>query len=180
MYLRLNPGQTLDDVPTQLLEDCAQLVKANSIQGNKMNNVKVCCLGPRVLHALTIAADFSQVVYTMWDNLNKTGDMDVGQVGFKDHKQVRSITVEKRINDIVNRLNKTKVEKTLDMRKEREDRDRKEREHKKQQQREQKKREEEEALRREEEKRLRSYDTLMKEENMTSTNKDANDSDDFM
>jgi len=89
------------------------------------------------------------------------------------------MVVERRVNEIVNRLNKTKVEKTVDFRQERENRDRKEREQKKHLQREQKKREEEESLRKEEEKRLRSYDTLMKEENMT-TNKDGNDSDDFM
>lgn len=45
----------------------------------------------------------------MWDNLKKTGDMDVGQVGFHRPKEVRTISVEKRINEIVNRLNKTKV-----------------------------------------------------------------------
>ena len=59
VYLRLTKGQTLDDVPSQLIDDCAQLVKANSIQGNKMNNI--------------------DVVYTMWSNLNKTADMAVGQ-----------------------------------------------------------------------------------------------------
>lgn len=89
MYLRLQSGQTIDDIPSQLLDDCAQLVKANSIKGNKMNNVRI--------------------VYTMWDNLKKTGDMDVGQVGFKDNKQVRYVTVEKRINEIMNRLEKTKI-----------------------------------------------------------------------
>lgn len=36
------------------------MVKANSIEGNKMNNV--------------------DVVYTMWENLKKTGDMAIGQV----------------------------------------------------------------------------------------------------
>ncbi|KAL0330763.1 UNVERIFIED_CONTAM: Coiled-coil domain-containing protein 25 [Sesamum angustifolium] len=34
VYLRLNKGQTIDDIPEGVLEDCAQLVKANSIQGN--------------------------------------------------------------------------------------------------------------------------------------------------
>ena len=29
-----------------------------------------------------------EVVYTMWDNLKKTGGMDVGQVGFHKHKEV--------------------------------------------------------------------------------------------
>ena len=42
------------------LEDCAQLVKANSIVGSKRNTV--------------------DVVYTPWSNLKKTNAMDVGQV----------------------------------------------------------------------------------------------------
>lgn len=50
-----------------------------------------------------------RIVYTMWDNLKKTGDMDVGQVGFKKDQDVRYITVEKKINEIVNRLEKTRV-----------------------------------------------------------------------
>ena len=33
VYLRLHKGQTFDDIPEGVLEDCAQLVKANSIQG---------------------------------------------------------------------------------------------------------------------------------------------------
>lgn len=33
VYIRLNKGQTVDDISEGLLEDCAQLVKANSIQG---------------------------------------------------------------------------------------------------------------------------------------------------
>ena len=51
------------------------------------------------------------VVYTMWANLRKTGDMATGQVGFHKKGEVRNVVVEKRINDIVNRLNKTKEEK---------------------------------------------------------------------
>ena len=51
--------------------DCAQLVKANSITGNKMNDV--------------------DVVYTMWNNLKKTADMDVGQIGFHSNKAVKKI-----------------------------------------------------------------------------------------
>jgi len=41
--------------------------------------------------------------------------MDVGQVGFHNPKLVRTIKVEKRINEIVNRLNKTKVERKPDL-----------------------------------------------------------------
>ncbi len=35
VYLRLKKGQTLDEIPPAVLEDCAQLVKANSIQGSQ-------------------------------------------------------------------------------------------------------------------------------------------------
>ncbi|GAA0147091.1 hypothetical protein LIER_36450 [Lithospermum erythrorhizon] len=100
VYLRLQTGQTLDDIPEGVLEDCVQLVKANSIQGNKINNV--------------------DVVYTPWTNLKKTASMDVGQVGFHNQKMVRTVKVEKRMNDIINRLNKTKVERTPDLKAERE------------------------------------------------------------
>ena len=58
----------IDDIPSAILEDAAQLVKANSIQGNKMNNI--------------------DVVYTMWSNLKKTPGMEVGQVGFHREKEV--------------------------------------------------------------------------------------------
>lgn len=50
------------------------------------------------------------VVYTMWDNLKKTPAMDVGQVSFHRDKDVRRIRVEKRINETINRLNKSKSE----------------------------------------------------------------------
>lgn len=35
VYVRLHKGQTIDDMSEGLLEDCAQLVKANSIQGKR-------------------------------------------------------------------------------------------------------------------------------------------------
>jgi len=46
--------------------------------------------------------------------------MAVGQVGFKDNKKVKRIHVISRENPIVNRLNKTKVEKFPDLREEKE------------------------------------------------------------
>ena len=64
-------GQGIDDVPASVIEDAAQLVKANSITGNKTNNI--------------------DVVYTMWSNLKKTAGMEVGQVGFYREKEVRLI-----------------------------------------------------------------------------------------
>ena len=60
------------------------------------------------------------IVYTPWSNLKKDGSMAVGQVGFKDQRKVKRVHVEKRENPIVNRLNKTKVEKYPDLAMERE------------------------------------------------------------
>ena len=140
--------------------DCAQLVKANSITGNKMNDV--------------------DVVYTMWNNLKKTADMDVGQIGFHSQKAVKKIRLETKDNAIVNRLNKTKVEKELDFRAEREGRDKNERDDKKRQFKKDEESKKAEDKARKEAAELRSYDRLMTDEKMSS-NKDGDcDSDDFM
>ena len=92
VYLRMRPDQTLDDLSPEAIQECGQLVKANSIEGCKL---KEC-----------------NVLYTRWKNLNKTGDMDVGSIGFKDPSRKRTIKIVKD-NVIVNRLNRTKEEKTL-------------------------------------------------------------------
>lgn len=161
VYLRLNKGETLDDIHQDVLIDACQLVKANSIQGNKMNNI--------------------DVVYTTWDNLKKTASMEVGQVSFHNPKVVRKIRIEKRINEIVNRLNKTKVEAHPDFQAEREQRDALERQDKKKVLREQKDKEKDAMKKRQEEAEMRSYASLHKAENMKTTNyDDNNDSDDFM
>ena len=75
MYLRLpDPANApWTAIPADLLTDCGQLTKANSIDGNKKDNVTV--------------------IYTPWSNLKKSGDMAVGQVGFKDNKLVRKVSV---------------------------------------------------------------------------------------
>uniref|UniRef100_A0A8V0Y029 Coiled-coil domain-containing protein 25 n=1 Tax=Gallus gallus TaxID=9031 RepID=A0A8V0Y029_CHICK len=159
VYLRLHKGQTVDDIPKEVLIDCAHLVKANSIQGCKMNNVNV--------------------VYTPWTNLKKTADMDVGQIGFHRQKDVKMLTVEKKVNEILNRLEKTKVERFPDLAAEKEARDREERNEKKAQIQEMKRKEKEEMKKKKELEELRSYSSLMKAENMSS-NQDGNDSDDFM
>ena len=83
------------------MADLAQLTKANSIEGNKKDNVTV--------------------IYTPWSNLKKDGAMAVGQVGFKDPRKVRRVLVPQRENPIVNRLNKTKVEKKPDLKQEKDD-----------------------------------------------------------
>jgi len=46
---RLEPPMTWENIPEVLLQDLAQLVKANSIEGNKKNNVVI--------------------IYTPWSNI---------------------------------------------------------------------------------------------------------------
>jgi biopolymer transport protein ExbB/TolQ len=83
--------------------------------------------------------------------------------------QVRFIKVEKKINEILNRLNKTKEEKlNEDLRELREKRDLEERISLKAVQRAEKDRQKAEEKRKQEEAELRSYSTLHREENMTS------------
>lgn len=61
-FLNYPQGQTIENIPKALLEDACQLVKANSIQGCKLAEVKI--------------------VYTMWSNLKKLPGMKPGEVSF--------------------------------------------------------------------------------------------------
>jgi len=160
VYLRLHPNETMEDIPQAVLDDCAQLVKANSIQGNNQNNI--------------------EVVYTLWSNLKKTANMEVGQVGFHNDKEVRTCLIPKRINEIVNRLNKTKTETKPDLRTLREERDRKEREKKHASLREEKRLAKEMEEKKKQESELRSYSSLMDPDKMTSNQGADYDSDEFM
>lgn len=119
------------------------------------------------------------VVYTPWANLKKTGEMDVGQIGFHKQKEVKLVAVERKVNEIVNRLEKTKEERFPDLAAEKESRDREERNEKKAQLQELKRKEREEQKKKKEMDDLKNYTTLMKAENM-KTNEDGYDSDDFM
>jgi len=64
----MRPEWTIDSIPKDLLSDCCQLVKHNSIEGNKLNHIKI--------------------VYTHLSNIKKEAGFDVGQVAFKDGKKV--------------------------------------------------------------------------------------------
>jgi len=104
VYLRLQPGQGLDDIPPKVLVECCQLVKANSIKGNKLDGVTV--------------------IYTMHENLRKTPQMVAGEVGFHDEGAVRKVKVGKRDGPLLRKLAKTKEERHPNLKKDREDRDR--------------------------------------------------------
>ncbi|KAK1939395.1 Coiled-coil domain-containing protein 25 [Phytophthora citrophthora] len=97
-------GQTtVDSVSELCLEECAQLVKENSIEGSKKKSVSVC--------------------YTRWRNLKKTPSMEVGQVGFHHPERVRHYKVEEKNKDILKSLNKTKQEFHPDLEEERRQRE---------------------------------------------------------
>ncbi|KAK6031892.1 hypothetical protein OSTOST_01939 [Ostertagia ostertagi] len=149
VYLRLPKGMTIDTIPQALIDDCCQLVKANSIDGNKMNDVGI--------------------VYTMWENLKKTGDMAVGQIGFHDHKKVKRCVVAKRINEIV-----------FVYREEREQRDIAERRQQRKLEQEKKAREMKEAEEREALRRQRHYEDVDWDAPPQKEKDDGNLSDDFM
>ncbi|KAI8986153.1 hypothetical protein BD414DRAFT_50952 [Trametes punicea] len=159
VYLRMPEGMSWEAIPEPLLVDCAQLVKANSIEGNKKDNLTI--------------------IYTPADNLKKTGDMAVGQVSFHNDKRVKrgmvlirvqssdfvvaysgAVHIPKRDNTVVNRLNKTKVERQVDHEQERIDRIKKENAAKRAAAAAKKKADAELARAREAEKAARSYDNL--------------------
>ncbi|PYH81746.1 coiled-coil domain-containing protein 25 [Aspergillus uvarum CBS 121591] len=165
VYLRLRDGETWDQIPQALLEDCAQLTKANSIEGNKKDNITV--------------------IYTPWSNLMKDGSMAAGQVSFHNHKLVRKVFVRQRENPIVNRLNKTRIEKFPDLKAEKD-------EFLKKKNKEERKLREEQRIKEKLERRERdqlkwqkehAYDDLMSEENIQGSSnyeRDADFYDDFM
>ncbi|KAK4228472.1 hypothetical protein QBC38DRAFT_474932 [Podospora fimiseda] len=165
IYLRLRQGETWETIPELLLQDLGQLTKANSIEGNKKDNITI--------------------IYTPWSNLKKDGSMAVGQVSFKDQRKVKKILIAQRENPIVNRLNKTKVEKYPDLRQEKEDR-LKELRKKDQAALQARKKEEARIAKERQEKKWQkdhAYDEIFTEENLAASSnqeRDENWEDDFM
>ena len=94
VYLRMPPNTTAEEIPADVMEDCCQIVKDNSIKGCKEKKVKI--------------------VYTPWSNLLKKESMEVGQVGFKVQKLAQIISNNKEPT-IVKRLNRTKREEYPDL-----------------------------------------------------------------
>ena len=90
VYLRLKePVESIDDISDEIIQECAQLTKANSIAGCK----KASC----------------GINYTWAKNLKKTIGLEVGAVTLHSHKAVKRISIDKD-KDIVKRIMKTKSE----------------------------------------------------------------------
>ncbi|EPY30559.1 coiled-coil domain-containing protein 25 [Strigomonas culicis] len=161
VYVRMPKGKGMDDLSPAMIEECCQLTKQNSIEGCKLNDIRI--------------------VYTPWSNLHKTNDMAVGQIGFHKENLRRYFTVAKKDTQVLKRLEKTKVEKNdVDFRKLREERDAEERKEQravKTAQQEQEKKEREETKRQEE---IRTYAAVMTEDHMRNNQGEVPDEDDFM
>lgn len=147
------PGGAIDiaEIPNDVLEKAAQLTKANSISGCKKESV--------------------DIIYTRWDNLLKTQDMNAGTVNVKRRKDVFRIKSVKNDKQLVKQLNKTKVETNyLDFKQLRETRDEMMAGRRKLHQAEQRRLEAEEQTKAEEERQLRSYSSLEQFVKNTETN----------
>ena len=95
--------------------------------------------------------------------------MTTGQVGFKSNHLIAYTAVDQRDNAIVNRLDKTRVEKPSEsIAKEREQRDAEERRRDKDEKKARAEEEKRVMAERKKEKEARSYDTVFDERNMTS------------
>ena len=90
VYLRLPHAiSNYSEIPPELVQECAQLTKANSIQGCKKNS---CGIN-----------------YTWASNLKKTIGMETGAVTFHNSKLVQRISIVKD-KEMIKRLMKTKSE----------------------------------------------------------------------
>ncbi|CCG25354.1 hypothetical protein CORT_0H02440 [Candida orthopsilosis Co 90-125] len=101
LYLQLTQDQIMNwksfsdfTIEEDLLIQLAQLTKANSIKANKLNNITI--------------------IYTPVENLHTDGSMDTGTVTFKNPKLVKRVKISKRENAIINKLTKSKTEKSTD------------------------------------------------------------------
>ena len=131
VYLRLPPEITIKTIPKEIMNECLQLVRDGSIEGRKQEKVSIC--------------------YTPWYNLKKTPSMEIGEVGFKDDKEVYHIKNVMKDKELLKRLLKTKVEKQVDLEQERKEFDLEEKNKRKKLMEEKKKKEKEDAIKHKEE-----------------------------
>ena len=88
VYLRLGDSESIESVPNECIEECAILVKKNSIEGCKKEKVDVC--------------------YTPWTNLRNSKSTEVGQVAFNDEKFVfKTKATKEKSKCVLPKLSKT-------------------------------------------------------------------------
>lgn len=104
--------------------------------------------------------DNVNVIYTPASNLLKRGDMETGSVSFKNDQLVKRFFVKERVNAIINRLAKSKVERAVDHEAEKVERVKEEARRKRQEVNDRKNADLEVARRRKAEAAAKSYDNL--------------------
>mmetsp|Transcript_8476 Transcript_8476/g.12514 ORF Transcript_8476/g.12514 Transcript_8476/m.12514 type:complete len:235 (+) Transcript_8476:44-748(+) len=97
-----NPMKLIEDVPKEVMEAMCQIVKDNSIKGRKEKSVRI--------------------VYTLASNLKKTKGMEAGQVSFYKENLRKYHRVGERDSKICNHYKKQREWKTIDLKKELEER----------------------------------------------------------
>lgn len=96
VYLKMKFSEkSIDDVPDEVINDCLQLCKSESIQGNKLPECTI--------------------IITPWTNLRKNKFMNPGEVSFKTTKHLKRRQCYQRDNKVLNRLTKTRVELASDI-----------------------------------------------------------------
>ena len=95
--MRPPEGYDIKNIPEQIIEECSQWVKFNSIEGCKKAEVFIN--------------------YTLASNLLKTESMDVGSVSYKKPKEVYKRKVVKD-QLLVKKMSKTIEEREVDLEKE--------------------------------------------------------------
>ncbi|XP_049848858.1 coiled-coil domain-containing protein 25-like [Schistocerca gregaria] len=103
VYIRMPKGKGIRDVPEDVLECCMQLAKHNSTKADRLPS--------------------AAVVWTPWTNLMKEPSMDVGQLGFVDHNLVFKKTVLRNAA-LVKRIESTRVQRAINLKEQKEERDR--------------------------------------------------------
>lgn len=72
VYLRMKePISSYEEIPENVLQECLQVTKANSIEGCKKSQVSI--------------------IYTWASNLKKTQMMETGAVSFHNHSKVKKV-----------------------------------------------------------------------------------------
>ncbi|KAG5221427.1 Coiled-coil domain-containing protein [Salix suchowensis] len=184
VYLRMPDGMSWESIPEDLLNDCAQLVKANSIEESLLNpgfrqqerQLDDHLHASRQSEGLSIVPSFVPILSTCLEIENRghgSGSSFIPQrqegfslpyLGQTSDSDTYKVHVPKRQNPIVNRLNKTKVEKVVDHEQEKIDRIMKESAIRRAAAAQKKKADAELAKQREAEKAAKSYDSLFEVE----------------
>ena len=159
VYLRLEQGESWDQLEEQLLQYVLQLTKENSIEGSKKAQI--------------------DIVYTPARNLKKSPEMEVGAVNYKDEKLVRKVKHVTKDRMILKTIEKTEEWVERDLAKALEDYEAKIAKDKflKNKEEDKKKKQAEEERRLEKE---RLDYKLMDKAEFKSSNKDFNEEEDFM